>query len=202
MYIPNYYQMENKEESINFIKKHSFGLIISIKDNIPIANHLPFVIDEDKDDLILISHFSKNNPQLEDLDKQNVLLVFSEPHAYISPKNYENILNVPTWNYISVQAYGKVNLMQEKEKALLIIDKMINNYEKDYIKQWDNFPETYKNKMINGIVCFEIKIEKLEAKKKLSQNKSLKEQKNIINTLSKSNKENEILLAKYMKNLI
>ena len=80
-----------------------------------------------------------------------------------------------------------------------MLEATIDNYETSYKQQWDNLPEDYKLKMSKGIVAFEIVVTDLQAKKKLSQNRTDAEKQKIINTLSKSNDTNEQLIAGYMK---
>ena len=80
-----------------------------------------------------------------------------------------------------------------------VFNDAIDNYETSYRQQWDNLPEDYKLKMSKGIVAFEIIVTDLQAKKKLSQNRTDNEKKKIIETLSKSKDTNEQLIAEYMK---
>jgi len=134
----------------------------------------------------------------KEIENNKVLVIFSEPHAYISPKHYDKELNVPTWNYISIHAYGQGKLITETAKTFEVLESTISNYEVEYKRQWDNFPEEYKMKMAAGIVAFEIIVTELQGKKKLSQNRTNTEQLKIIETLSKSNDSNEQLIADYM----
>jgi transcriptional regulator len=199
MYIPKLYQITEQEEKIEFIKKYSFGTIISIVENTPIATHLPFLVSENNHELILASHFARANPQWKNIEQSNVLIIFSEPHAYISPTHYEKELNVPTWNYMAVHVYGKVQIRETKEKTLEILEKTIQTFEPAYQKQWDSLPEEYKSNMLKGIVAFEIKVDDIQGKKKLSQNKTEKEQQNIIEALSKSKYTHEQEISEFMK---
>lgn len=128
-----------------------------------------------------------------------VLVIFNEPHAYISPKHYDKELNVPTWNYFSVHAYGKGQLITDTDKTFEVLEATIENYEIDYKQQWNRLPEDYKLKMVKGIVAFEVILTDLQAKKKLSQNKTTAEQMRIIETLCDSDHNNERDIAKYMK---
>ena len=105
---------------------------------------------------------------------------------------------MPTWNYISIHAYGQGKLITEAEQVFEVLEATIENFETSYRQQWDNFPKDYKVKMANGIVAFEVIVTDLQAKKKLSQNRSEKEQQKIIETLSKSNNTNEKLIAEFM----
>lgn len=199
MYIPKHYVTKDKTEIVSFMKQYSFATIVTVKDNFQTATHLPFIVTENDDKIILTSHFAKANKQWKEITDNQVLIIFSEPHAYISPKHYDKELNVPTWNYISVHAYGQGRIITENEKAFEVLEKMIGNYEKEYKKQWDNLPADYKNKMINGIVAFEVVVTDLQAKKKLSQNKTEAERLRIIETFEKSENDNERQIAGFMK---
>ena len=199
MYIPKVNLATDQTEIIEFMKRFSFATIITSKNNFPTATHLPFVVTTKDDHIVLSSHFAKANEHWQDIEDNSVLIIFSEPHAYVSTKNYDKELNVPTWNYISIHAYGQGKLITDQEKTFEILEATIDNYEKIYRQQWDNFPEEYKLKMSKGIVAFEIIVTDLQAKKKLSQNRTETEQKKIIETLSNSKDTNEIIIAEYMK---
>ena len=199
MYIPEFNRLTDRNEIFDFMKQFSFATIISAKNNLPVATPLPFLINIKDEQIILTSHFAKANDQWKDIESNQVLIIFSEPHAYISPGNYDKVLNVPTWNYISVHAYGMGKLISESEKVAQILEATIDNYESAYRQQWDNFPEEYKSKMTKGIVAFEIVVTEVKAKKKLSQNRSEEEKQRIIKSLSESEDSNERQIATFMK---
>lgn len=201
MYIPKINLSTDIEEIVAFMKRFSFATIITVKNNLPIATHLPFVISIQDNNIILTSHFARANEQWEDIENNENLVIFSEPHAYISPKNYDKELSVPTWNYISIHAYGKGKLITETDNIFKVLESIIDYYDTSYRQQWDNLPEDYRLKMSKGIVAFEILVTNLQAKKKLSQNRTVPEQQKIISALSKSNDHNEQLIAEYMKNM-
>lgn len=198
MYVPKINAMTGDNAIIEFMKRFSFATIISIKKDYPIATHLPFVIHTENDEITLISHFAKNNEQWKNIENKKVLVIFTEPHAYISPKNYEKQLNVPTWNYVAVHCYGNVSIVSETDEVLKVLEGTINNYEQSYRSQWDNLPEKYKLGMMNGIVAFKVTISEIQANEKLSQDKKEKERHNIIQSLSKSDDTNEKIIAEYM----
>jgi transcriptional regulator len=199
MYIPKINLETDRDEIVAFMKQFSFATIITAKDNLPVATHLPFLVTIRDGNVILTSHFARANEHWEDIGNNKVLVIFSEPHAYISPKNYDKELNVPTWNYISIHAYGQGKLITETDKTFNVLESMIDNYEISYRQQWDSLPEEYKFKMSKAIVAFEIVVTDLQAKKKLSQNRTGSEKQKIIDTLSKSDDSNEQLIAAYME---
>lgn len=199
MYIPKRYLTEDKAEIIAFMKQYSFATIVTVKDNFQTATHLPFTITEQGETLLLTSHFAKANKQWEDVLSNQVLVIFNEPHAYISPRFYESELSVPTWDYISVHAYGTGKIITEQDKAFEALESMIDSYEPAYKKQWESLPADFKNKMLLGIVPFQITVTDLQGKKKLSQNKSNEERQRIIEAFSAGNNYNEKLIAAYMQ---
>jgi transcriptional regulator len=198
MYIPSFNKFDNEQEAISFMQRYSFATIVTSVDDVPYATHLPFLVAKRDDKIILSSHFAKANPQAAQILNKSVLVIFTEPHAYISPSNYEKETNVPTWNYLAVHAYGKAALLDNTQQTASLLAHTINAYEPAYMQQYEKLPDEYKQKMMKGIVAFEITVDDLQAKKKLSQNRSEQERENIINTLSKSQDTAESEIAKYM----
>jgi transcriptional regulator len=199
MYIPSFNKFEDRQQAIAFMQRYSFATFVSVKDGLPIATHLPFLVKVEDDRIILRAHFAKANPQAKDSIGQQVLVIFIEPHAYISPKNYEKTENVPTWNYLAVHAYGKCELLEGEENKAALLEETIKAFELDYLKQWDGLSADYKRKMMNGIVAFEIVVDDLQAKAKLSQNRSEIERENIVHQLDDAADSTERDIAKYMK---
>lgn len=179
MYIPKYFEQNDKSKSIAFMQTYNFALLISVKNTLPIATHLPFVIEEIDNSIVLFSHLSKLNEQWKTFNNNEVLVIFSEPHAYISPTLYEKKQNVPTWNYVAVHAYGKVKILDSNEEKLQVLHKQMQSYEVNYIEQFKELDSKYIDGLLNGIVAFKITITNLQSKEKLSQNKTEKERENI-----------------------
>lgn len=198
MYTPKHFQLTDHHEAISFMQKYSFATVITVLNGVPEATHLPFLVEQRGEELVLVSHFAKANPQATVVFNETSLVIFTEPHAYISPSNYEKEQNVPTWNYLSVHAYGKATLIDDKTEVIRLLEKMIGFYEAGYREQWDKLPDDYKFKMMNGITAFEIVVTDLQAKKKLSQNRTEVEREKIIASLSKSSDKNEQEIAAYM----
>ena len=199
MYTAEHFKISDKAEILSFMRSYSFATIVTANNNIPSATHLPFAITEKNDELYLHSHFAKANKQWEELTKQDVLVIFTEPHAYISTKNYDREQNVPTWNYMAVHVYGKGEIITEKEEALQELGHMIAVFEKEYQAQWDSLPVTYRDGMLKAIVPFRIRISAIQAKKKISQNRSPTEKERIIETLDKSTDTTAKAIADLMK---
>ncbi|MGJ1237511.1 FMN-binding negative transcriptional regulator [Sphingobacterium multivorum] len=201
MYIPSHFQFQDNAEKIAFMKRYSFATIVTVKDNLPIATHLPYFIDDLSDKLLLSSHFAKANEQHKYIEENISLVIFSEPHAYISPANYDKRESVPTWDYIAVHAYGKAKILEDETAKAAVLEQMIHFYEEDYMQQWENLNDKFKKGMMKGIVGFEIEITDLQGQKKLSQNKTETEKHRIAQNLSKSINMEERVIADYIKKL-
>jgi transcriptional regulator len=198
MYTPSFNKFDNQQEIVDFMQRYSFATLVSVQDSVPVATPLPFVVKYVDDKITLLSHLAKVNPQAGNLIGQRVLVMFMEPHAYISPKNYEKRESVPTWNYIAVHAYGQCTALDNVEGKFSVLEETIKTYELDYLSQWNEIPHDYKLKMLNGIIAFEIVVDDVKARKKLSQEKPEKAKENIINQLSQSNDKPANDIAAYM----
>jgi len=201
MYTPSFYSFTDRQEIVAFMHRYSFATIVTTVNDQPEATHLPFVVKEEDDKLFLWSHFAKANPQSKHIFDKASLVIFTEPHAYISPSNYEKDTNVPTWNYIAVHAYGTATMLDNVEQKAELLKNTINTFEPGYYQQWQSLPDEYRSRMMNGIVAFKIEVTDLQAKKKLSQNRSELERENIISSLGKSSDTNEREIAAYMSDL-
>lgn len=201
MFVPNTFKFQDRNEQIAFMKQYSFATIITIKDNIPIATQLPFVIDDSSDKLLLISHFAIANEQTKYIERNTSLVIFTEPHAYISPTHYDKVESVPTWDYISVHAYGKAKIVEDEESKEKVLKQMIQFYEKDYMQQWNSLSNKFKTGMMKGIIAFTLEVTDLQGQKKLSQNKTDAERKRIVEHLEISENTAEKDLADYIKKL-
>ncbi len=198
MYIPAINTFTDRDAIIGFMQQFSFATIVTVKSGLPVATHLPFMTSTKDGAVIVTAHFAKANPQWMDIEQGPVLVIFAEPHAYISPADYENERNVPTWNYVSVHAYGTGKLVTERDAVMNILAATIANYEAAYSQQWNSLPESYKTNMLNGIVAFEITVNDLQAKKKLSQNRTEVEKIKIINRLATGINANGKAIAAFM----
>ncbi len=177
----------------------NFATVVRTGKERPVATHRPCVVKQQGDQLILSSHIARANPQWKSLTNRDLLTIFNQPHAYISPSHYETKENVPTWNYLAVHAYGKANLIQEPSQIFEVMEEMIRDFEPAYLNQWEDLSMEYKTGLARGVVAFEIQVSHLEFKKKISQNRSEKEQENIIKHLVKDKEGVGADIAAYMQ---
>ena len=187
MYIPEHFRVRDQADAVAFMRANPFAILVSNSNEGPFATHLPLVIREEGERLVLRGHVAKANPHWRYLQEQaNCLTIFHGPHAYISPTNYNTRETVPTWNYGAVHVYGNASVMPEPQDLLKILHELIPTFEAAYAEQWATLSQAYRERMLSHIVGFEIAVTKLEAKFKLSQNRTKEEQQNVIESLSAS----------------
>lgn len=196
MYTPKFFEEKDTAELLAFMREYNFAVLVTNEDHHIEASHLPFIIEQRENDLILSAHMARANHQWKQFDETGVLVIFSGPHAYISPLLYKEKQNVPTWNYVAVHAYGKVKILEDN---LALLEKQLEAYDTAYFNgNWKEIPAEYKTNLAKGIVAFEITVNDLQGKKKLNQNKPGEDAHRVIEALEKgSASEREI--AAFMK---
>src|SRR5215831_17740712 len=166
------------------MRANPFAILISNTTEGPFATHVPVVIRENQDRITVRGHVASANPHWRYVEHQALcLMIFHGPHAYISPSHYNTRETVPTWNYAAVHTYGKARVYSEHADLLGMLNDLIPTFEAAYQQQWESLSKEYQTRMLAHIVGFEIAVEKIEAKFKLSQNRTPGEQQNIIDAL-------------------
>jgi transcriptional regulator len=143
---------------------------------------------------------ARANPQWQELAGQGALVVFSGPHAYISPTWYgaENV--VPTWNYVAVHAYGTVELCEDPATVRQIIEHMVAEYEAALPRPWTfDGRTTFAERLLTQIVAFRLPIQRLEGKWKLNQNHPAERREMVAEALEARGSEDERAIAELMR---
>ena len=181
--------------------RNSFGLLISQVDGAPFGTHLPLLLDRSDGPYgTLIGHVARANPHSAELECQTALAIFSGPHTYISPTWYEAEKVVPTWNYVAVHAYGKAQLMHDPAELRQALQALVGTYEQGMPEPWtfdDNSP--FAERLVDQIVGFRIRIEKLEGKWKLNQNHPAERRRKVIAALRSQQGEDAAEIASLME---
>lgn len=200
MYIPKAFREDDLNTLHNLMREYSFATLITQHEGVPFATHLPFILDAKRGpNGTLLGHMARANPQWHDFaSEQEVMVIFQGPHAYISPSWYEVELSVPTWNYAVVHAYGIPRLVEEGEELYKLLKILVQTHEAQFENPWPfQLPEDYLQKMIRGIVGFEIEITRIEGKFKMNQNRTESERENVIAALQESS--DTLAVAELMK---
>ena len=195
MYSPFYNRVEDRAEVLEFMRAHNFALLVTGTGGTLHASHLPVLVEETSAGPVLDMHMAKSNPQWQEFFDEEVLVVFSGPHAYISPRWYEAKERVPTWNYSAVHAYGSVNVVGDAQAKRAAQRRLVAAMDPQWLPKFDALREEYVRDMLQGIVNFRIAVTRLETRWKLSQNRGRREQELIVAALEASGDSVDLALA-------
>ncbi|MDX2004897.1 MAG: FMN-binding negative transcriptional regulator [Meiothermus sp.] len=197
MYIPKFNLIEDVGTLLEFMRANSFATLVSVHGGVPFATHMPFVVESEG---LLASHIARANPQWTSFEGQEVLVIFQGDHSFVSPTWYQKHPSVPTWNYMTVHAYGRVRIVSQPEAVKAMLHRLVLQYE----QQWkmEELEEKFLHGMMQGIVAFEVEVTRLEGKFKLSQNRPEADQRGVAEALSQSDHATDRAVAAAMhKNL-
>jgi len=186
MYIPEFNRIEDQATALDFMRAHPFAILVSNHQGAPFATHLPVIVAGNGAQSVVRAHVAKANPHWKMIEQQESLIIFHGPHAYLSPALYEIPESVPTWNYATVHAYGHGKILPADSDKYQVLAELISQFDSSYLNQWNSFNQQYRSRMLNHIVAFEIAVTRIEAKFKLSQNRTKAEQENVIQSLAGS----------------
>jgi transcriptional regulator len=199
VYLPKHFEEAREEVLAAFIAENGFADLVTYGADGLVASQIPILLDAER--RVLRGHVAKPNPQAQHFrDGAPALAVFWGPHAYVSPRWYETHPAVPTWNYATVHVSGKVRALEAPAELTAIVRDLSARYEAGAAAPWrfDALPEPYARGMLKGIVGFELAIERLEGKFKLSQNRSERDRRNVAAALGESTRAGERELAALM----
>jgi transcriptional regulator len=180
MYVPRHNQSEDRAALLAYMRAYSFAALATAGPAGLMATHLPFVIEEGEDGRItLLAHMARANPQWRDFAAGDAMVIFMQPHAYVSPRHYDSRQNVPTWNYVAVHAYGRPELIEERTAKIELQQKLIRQHDPAYLAQMAELPASYLDARLAAIVSFSLVVTRMDARYKLSQDKNAAERERI-----------------------
>jgi len=187
MYVPKHNQLEDRAAPLAYMRAYSFAALATSGPGGLMATHLPFVIEEEGGRITLLAHMAKANPQWRDFAAgADALVIFMQPHAYVSPRLYDSRQNVPTWNYVAVHAYGRPVLIEERAAKIALQQKLVRRHDAGYLTQMAELPESYLDAKLAAIVSFSLAVTRIDARYKLSQDKNPAERERIARSLEAS----------------
>lgn len=184
MYVPKINQVEDRAALLAYMHAYSFAALATAGPGGLMATHLPFVIEEQEGRVTLLAHMARANPQWRDFAADaEALVIFMQPHAYVSPRLYDSRQNVPTWNYVAVHAYGRPVLIEERAAKIELQRKLIRAHDPAYLEQMAELPASYLDARLAAIVSFSLAVTRIDARYKLSQDKNPAERERIARAL-------------------
>lgn len=198
MYVPKIFSPPSPDHIRKYIEENEFATLIGISDGNLIGTHIPLQFKGED----LVGHISIANHQKQCFSQdKEMLAIFMEHHAYVSSSWYDHI-NVPTWNYIAVHIYGKPDLLNEEEK-LKSLESLVERYEGQSSQPFhmSQMSDRDLKAQLRGIVAFKLKITRIEASWKMSQNRNDRDFNNIISKLRERGDQLSTTIADEMEGL-
>ena len=203
MYNLPYYKEKNPQVIREFIDQHPFAFLIGCNvDNKPVATQVPVFIEEINDKKILRGHIMKNTDHHKAfVQNNNVLVVFTGHHTYVSGTWYSNPHIASTWNYMSVHIKGIIRFLDDAalEDVLRKTTLHFENYNKQSTTIFDNLPLEFKQKVMPAIVAFEIEVIEMDNVFKLSQDRDAESYHNIKEKLKQQGEDGKVIAAEMEK---
>ncbi len=206
MYVPPAFAEDRLPVLHDTIRQARLATLVTLGGDGLEASHLPLLLDADSGPYgTLIGHFSRANPQWRRLSPEvPALVIFTGPDAYVTPSWYETKKQtgkvVPTWNYVTVHAYGSLELFDDPDSLRDVVSRLTDAHEAGSRDAWavSDAPEEFLQGLLKGIVGFRLPITRIEGKWKLSQNRPAGDRAGVIEGLRSDGGPAELAVAELM----
>jgi len=204
MYVPGHFRETDQATLDGFIRQHDFATLVSWDGARPVASHLLLELERAADGTAwLHGHMSRANPQWRSFEGgREVLAIFSGPHSYVSAGWYNHV-NVPTWNYLAAHVYGVPELITDAGALKAMLKRLVDKHEAaegatpPY--RLEALPDGYVDKALEGVAGFRIRVTRIEAGFKLSQNRDERDYDAVVAGLERRGDENSAAIARAMR---
>lgn len=199
MFIPKLYREDDAQKILAFMRENEFATLVTYDGEKPVAGHLLVEVTETDGNVVIYGHMSQVNPLWKTFDPaKEALLIFQGPQTYISATWYNHV-NVPTWNYVSVHAYGKPELVTDHDEVYALLSRLVKRHEGASDYRMESLPQDFVEKEMKGVAAFKLDVTRLEAAYKLSQNRNDEDYRNIVIQLEARGDELSDGVAKIMR---
>lgn len=173
MYQPPQFKSTDRGIAARLMREHPFASLISNDDSgLPFVTHLPLHLEDRDGTFFLLGHCARLNVHWRYLQQRPTgLVTFLGPHAYQSPKIYPDLARVPSWTYLAVHCTVSATLIEDPAATDRLLQKLIGDHEPPYADQWRGLGDEFAQKMMAGIVAFELEVVDLQCKLKLNQHR-------------------------------
>ena len=177
---------------MTFVSSASTGLV---------ASHYATLLEEDADGISIVSHFGRPDEKLHELGEHEMLVIVQGPHGYISPGWYAEGDFIPTWNHVTAHLYGTPEILSAEEN-FAILQRLVHHFEVRMPRPVSlGYDEEYARRVARGTVGLRIRVDRIDARLKLSQNKPGEVRETIIRALDGDGPYAHPALAEEMRRL-
>jgi transcriptional regulator len=202
VYIPRHFASRDSARVAQLLHDYPFATLVTPGDPEPLITHLPLLLVADgAPHGTLFGHFARANPHAHGKPAAESVAIFHGPHAYVTPSWYADPAGaVPTWNYAIAHLHGVVELATDPAETRAVLDLLVERFESGRAAPWQlGLPPERLAAMIDAIVGFRIRITRLEAKFKLSQNRSPEDQRRVAAGLAADGYAEATATAEWMR---
>jgi transcriptional regulator len=186
LYTPPLFDPRDRAAISRLMHDHPFATLVTPAGAEPRVSHVPLLLLPDCEPYgTLIGHVARANPHWRDAAQVESIAIFHGPHAYVSPAWYaEPAKAVPTWNYATVHAHGTLEVIEDPVEARGVLDTLVQRFESGRDAPWRfAMAERERDALVGAIVAFRLRIKRLDAKFKLSQNRGAADRLRVIAAL-------------------
>lgn len=204
LYLPAAFACEDRSTIARLIAEHPFATLVTARDEGLAVTHLPLILLPDREPHgTIIGHVARANPHWQYFAQGKTVAIFQGPHHYISPAWYQNQEGaVPTWNYAVVHCHGHPETIESEAEIDAVLDFTVRHFEAHQRAPWTpELTEAALGKLRQAIIAFRIPIQRVEAKFKLSQNRSQADRQSVAHALSKTESQEARAVAEAMQGL-
>jgi transcriptional regulator len=207
LYLPEYFKVNDVQTLHATIRKITFGTLVTQGSAGMEASHVPMLLDpEPGPNGTLHGHIARANPQWERfVAGSEALAMFVGPQGYITPSWYATKRAtgkvVPTWNYVAIHAYGRPTFFDDSERLRMLVTRLTQTQETPRAAPWavSDAPASFIDAMLRAIVGFELPIERLEGKWKMSQNRPEEDRQGVLEGLAREGGAREAAIAETIR---
>lgn len=202
VYTPRHFETADRAAIARLMHDHPFATLVTPSAAEAHVSHLPLLLVAGCEPHgTLIGHMARANPHWQNAAGMESIAIFHGPHAYVSPNWYADPPNaVPTWNYATVHAQGTLDIIEDATEARGVLDTLVHRFESHREPPWSfAMPERQRDALVGAIVAFRIRIRRLTAKFKLSQNRSADDRARVVSALEREDHPDAASLAAWMR---
>lgn len=202
LYVPRHFLTTERAAVVRLMHDHAFATLLTPDGADPAITHLPLLhVADCEPHGTLLGHFARANPHAALAEAAESIAIFRGPHAYVSPSWYaEPAEAVPTWNYTVVHAHGRLELATDPGQTRAILDALVTRFEALRPQPWKvAMTPARLDAMVGAIVGFRMRIKRLDAKFKLSQNRSPEDRQRVASALEEENHPDAGATAAWMQ---
>ena len=202
LYTPAHFDAHDRAAVARLLHDFPFATLVTPTADDTQVSHLPLLhVAACEPHGTLIGHFARANPHWNRATEVESIAIFHGPHAYVSPSWYaEPDQAVPTWNYATVHAHGTLELVADDAATRAVLDSLVHRFESARAAPWKfAMPERQRDAMVGAIVAFRMRIRRLDAKFKLSQNRPAGDRTRVIDALAAEGVAEATTTAEWMR---